>query len=206
MSHGTVLTHGQMKDLAGTLVQSIPNDLPREVAEQWLRQKGRLQAAVRQVLLDGPELLDQLGVSEAYTRDVDYEDPCWKTIDHSRYVYDGDVMPSDYPETETGKKPVRFREIWFDHDPTDDDVLERMAALNCRQPSRAEVETVIREKYSSEELGRNPRIGLIGSAVGRSGGLSRAYVRGGGDGVRLRWRWIGGRWLRVCRFVVVCKD
>lgn len=160
----------------------------------------------RQLLRDfAKTLVVPTGVGEVYEQDVDYDDPCWKTIDRERYAYVGDVKPSDYPETETGKKSVRFREIWFDHDPTDDEVLECMTAINCRQPSRAEVETVIREKYSSEELGRNPRIGLIGSAVGRSGGLHRAYVNGLGGGVELSWDWTDVRWDRDCRFVVVCK-
>lgn len=138
-------------------------------------------------------LVEQSGVGEVYEEEVDYD------------AFVGDVTEKDYPETETGKKLVRFREVWFDHDPTDDEVLTKGQSIGGRQPSRAESETVIRKRYSAEELGRNPRIGLIGPAVRRLGRLGRAYVHGHGLGVSLNWGWADGRWLRDCRFVFVCE-
>lgn len=131
---------------------------------------------------------------------VDYD--AYRTIDRSRYAYIGDFTISDYPETETGTKPVRFRELEFDHNPTDDEVLAKAKQENCRQPSRAEAETRIR-RYTPEQLREHPRVGLIGPAVDRACGLSRACVYGGGDGVRLYWRWARLPWPRFCRFVVV---
>jgi len=150
-------------------------------------------------------LVEQSGVGEIYEVEVDFDDPRWKTIDRSQYAFVGDVTEKDYPETETGKKMVRCREVWFDHDPTDDEVLAKGQSVGGRQPFRAVSETVIRTKYSSEELGRNPRIGLIGPAVRRRGSLPRAYVSGHERGVDLGWGWAGGGWPRLCRFVFVCE-
>lgn len=150
-------------------------------------------------------LVQQSGVGEIYEVEVDFDDPRWKTIDRSQYAFVGDVTEKDYPETETGKKIVRCREIWFDHDPLDDEVLSKAKSVGGRQPSRAVSETVIRTKCSSEELGRNPRIGLGRSEVRRGGRLDRAYVYGYRGGVRLDWAWPGFRWGRYCRFLVVCE-
>lgn len=143
-------------------------------------------------------------VSQSFMADVAY-DPAWQTIDRSRYAYVGDVQARDYPETSTGRKPVRFRELSFDHNVLDEEILATAEREGCRQPTRAEVETAIRTHYTSEELDKNPRIGLIGSAVRRDGELNRAYVLGSADGVKLDWYWTADRWSRYCRFLVVCK-
>lgn len=150
-------------------------------------------------------IVGQSGVGEIYEEEVDYDAFRGKPIDRSQHAFVGDVTEKDYPETETGKKLVRFREVWFDHDPTDDEVLAKGQSIGGRQPSRAESETVIRKRYTAEELGRNPRIGLIGSAVQRGGDLRRAYVDGAGGGVLLDWDWTVNGWRRHCRFVFVCE-
>jgi len=144
-------------------------------------------------------------ISQTCVEEVDYDDPQWKTIETNRYAFLGSVTAADYPETETGKKLVRFRELEFDHDPLDDEVLAKAAELNCRQTSRAEVETYIRKRYTPEELAQNPRVGLIGSVVRRSGRLGRACVGGYEGGVELHWHWSAHHWSRRCRFVVACK-
>lgn len=128
----------------------------------------------------------------------------FRTIRKDRYYGLGDVKMSDVPEVESGTKPVRFRELEFDHDPSDQEVLDKAEAENCRKPSRAEAETYIR-RFSAEQLGKNPRVGLIGPEVRRGGYLYRVYVFGYGDGVYLYWHWTGNRWRRHDRFVVVCK-
>ncbi len=133
---------------------------------------------------------------------VDYEE--FRTIRKDRYAFLGDVNTSDVPEVEHYTHTVRFRELEFDHDPLDQEVLDKAEAENCRQPSRAEAETYIR-RFTSEQLGKNPRVGLIGPGVRRLGDLHRVYVIGDSDGVDLRWHWTEYRWLRNCRFVVVCK-
>lgn len=136
---------------------------------------------------------------------VNYDDPQWQTIDGSRYAYVGDVKPKDYPIGGKGTKPIKYRLIEIDHDPLDDEVLAKMAELNCRQPDRAETETIIRG-FTSDQLRAHPVIGLIGPAEERNGNLYRAYVRGHEYGVDLYWNWAGPRWDRLCRFVAVCKS
>lgn len=163
---------------------------------------------IRRILVDKElrraraELLVRNGGTEMYELPVDYD--AFRTIRRDRYAFVGDVTISDYPETETGTKPVKFRELEFDHDPTDQEVLDEAKRRNCRQPSRAEAETAIC-RYTPEQLREHPRVGLIGPAVRRVGDLRRACVSGGGDGVRLGWDWAERRWARRCRFVVVCK-
>lgn len=142
----------------------------------------------------------------SYEEEVDYDDPQWKEIDRSRYAFVGDVTAADYPETQTGKKKVRFREVWLDHDPLDDEILQLAKQIKCRQPSRAESETVIRKRYTKDQLAKNPRIGLIGPAVQRDGSLDRACVSGVGGGVDLRWLWTESQWSQHCRFILVCED
>lgn len=102
-----------------------------------------------------------------------------------------------------GAKRVRFRELAFDHDPLDDEVLARMAALHCRQPEEVEARKAI-GRYTSDQLRKHPRVGLIGPAVRRRGSLDRADVTGNEDGVESHWYWTA-RWPRHYRFVVVCK-
>lgn len=103
-----------------------------------------------------------------------------------------------------GVKKVRFRELAFDHDALDDEVLARMAELNCRQPEEVEARKAI-GRYTSDQLQEHPRVGLIGPAVPRSGRLGRSYVIGREDGVDLYWDWAEVRWRRRYRFVVVCE-
>lgn len=143
--------------------------------------------------------------SKTFSLEVDYDDSQWKTIDESRYSYVNDMTVDDFPIEQTGKQTVYFQELKFDHDPTDDEVLAEMERKDCRQPNRAEVETAI-QRYTSEQLGAHSRVGLVGPAVLRSGGLSRACVIGRGRGVSLRWDWAEDRWRRYCRFVAVCKS
>ncbi len=76
---------------------------------------------------------------------------------------------SDYPETETGTKPVRLRELGFDHEPTADEVIAKAKQENCRQPTRVEAETRIR-RYTPEQLREQPRVGLIGPGLATSAG------------------------------------
>ncbi len=139
---------------------------------------------------------------ETYEEQLDYDQ--FRTIQRDRYAFLGEVTMNDVPETEMGIKPVRFRELEFDHDPTDQEVLDEAKRKKCRQPSRAEAETAAR-RYTAEQLGEHPRIGLIGPAVRRYGNLDRVYVYGGRDGVDLDWGWAGHGWSRGCRFVVVCE-
>lgn len=131
---------------------------------------------------------------------VDYD--VYRTIERDRYDYVGDVSIGDYPETETGTKLVKFRELEFDRYSTDDEVLIKAKQENCRQPSRAEAETRIR-RYTPEQLRKNPRIGIIGSSVDRDGDLCRACVHGDGEGVDLYWGRAADLWAHFCRFVFV---
>lgn len=180
------------------------------VLEAALRKSGLPSAETQQVLeTHGAVIAEEFvalvrkrveAVASVEEQMVDYDS--FRTIDRDAYAYVGDVTIADYPETETGTKPVRFRELEFDHNPTDDEVLAKAKQENCRQPSRAEAETRIR-RYAPEQLREHPRVGLIGPAVRRHDDLGRACVDGSGDGVRLAWRWTQGPWGRYCRFVVV---
>ncbi|MFA6042662.1 MAG: hypothetical protein WCV85_04935 [Patescibacteria group bacterium] len=137
---------------------------------------------------------------------VDYDEPQWKEIDESRYAHVGDLTIKDFPEIQTGKKQVPFRELEFDHGPIDDEVLTKATEMKCRQPSRAEVETYIRKWYTSEQLAKNPRVGLIGPVVRRFGNPSRVYVYANEDGVKLRCSSADVPWAQRCCFVVVCNE
>ncbi|MFH0853097.1 MAG: hypothetical protein V1853_01715 [bacterium] len=143
-------------------------------------------------------------IGSTFTATVNYDDPQWRTIERSRYANMSDVKPKDYPVGGKGSKPIKYRLLEFDHDPLDDEVLAKMAEMNCRQPDRAESETIIRS-FTAEELRAHPVIGLIGPAVKRNGNLLRAYVDGYENGVNLVWSWTGKRWSRYCHFVAVCK-
>ncbi len=115
-------------------------------------------------------------------------------------VYELDV---DYGDGR-GVQRVRFRELAFDHNPLDDEVLARAEQLDCRQPEEVEARKAV-SRYTPDQLREHPRVGLIGPAVQRDGHLGRACVLGDGLGVDLVWLWAGGRWDRRYRFVVVCK-
>jgi len=202
----STMTDGQIDKAVEVISSKLRKELRAHQSE--------LQSDPVQLVLGQDDLGDALydvfrtrveAISQTSVEEVDYDDPQWKTIDKSRYAFVGNVTAAHYPETETGKKLVRFRELEFNHDPTDDEVLTKAAKLNCRQTSRAEVETYIRKRYTPEQLAKNPRIGLIGSAVKRRGLLSRAYVDGFGAGVGLSWPWTDGHWDRRCRFVAACK-
>lgn len=140
-----------------------------------------------------------------HTVTVNYDDPQWQTIDGSRYAYVCNVKPSDYPVSGKGTKSIQYLLLEFDHDLPDDEVLAKMAELNCRQPDRPEAETIIRG-FTSTELRAHPVIGLIGPAVDRRGSLDRAYVYGSGRGVVLGWGWTADRWGQRCRFAAIKND
>ena len=175
-----------------------------------VRKGGTAEQIHRLTKPEGDTLIEQMadlivGRGEIYELEVNYDDPQWQTIQRDRYAFVGDVSVTDYPVTETGTKTVRFRELEFDHDPTDQEILDEAERKNCRQPLRPEIETVIRKRYTAEQLGQNPRVGITGPAVRRGGEFIRAVVYGNGGGVRLGWGWVGRRWVRRYRFVVVCK-
>jgi hypothetical protein len=142
--------------------------------------------------------------AEIFNLPVNYDDLAWQTIDRSRYMFVGDVTVNDYPVTETGTKSVRFRLFDFDHESSDQEVLTLATQLNCRQPNRAEAETVIR-RYTSEQLREHPVMGLVGSGVRCDGKPSRAYVCGYGHGVDIGWGWTDDHWDQNYLFVFVCR-
>lgn len=134
---------------------------------------------------------------------VNYDE--FRTINKDRYYDFSDVSMNNVPEVESGTKLVLFRELEFDHATLDQEVLEKAGAENCRQPSRAEVETYIRH-LSADQLGKKSYVGLIGPGVRRASGyLNRVVVVGHNDGVNLKWAFPEVHWHRDCRFVVVCK-
>ena len=197
------ITGGQIVKLTDVIAAELrKSDLPRDASQQVIESQGKKIA--KKVVED---FRTRVGViSQSFIMEVNYDDPQWKKIDKSCYVSPvGIFSVADYPETETGKKLVRFYELAFDHDPTDDEVLAEMAAKNCRQTSRAEAETVIRQRYTEEQLAENPRVGLVGPTKNRLGGLGRGYVHGRSIGVTLDWHWAGYSWTQRYRFVVACK-
>ncbi len=198
----SAMTNGQIDHTLRILRDQLEKHREELVSEsvQIVLGQNDLGAAWYAEFLKRVEAISQTSVEE-----VDYDDPQWKTIETDRYAFVGDVTVADYPEKETGKKPVTFRELEFDYDPTDDEVLAKAAELNCRQPSRAECETYIRKRYTKERLAINPRIGLSGPAVERNGSLRRACIYGHEGGVMLLWCWAGRPWAQRCRFVVACK-
>ncbi len=93
----------------------------------------------------------------------------------------GSVEVSDFPETETGTKLVKFRELQIDHRSSRDEVLDRAKQLKLRPPTLAEVDTFMR-RFTSEQWLSAPRIGLIGLATSENGWVSQIIVLGlGGD-------------------------
>lgn len=201
MTPSAVITAGQIDKAASIFrakLEKHRSELPSEAVQLVLGQE-ELGSELFGVFR---KRVDAIG--ETYTATVNYDDPQWRTINHDYYAYVGNVTVADYPVTETGTKKIHFRELEFEYNPTDQEVLDRMAELNCRQPNRAEAETVIRG-YTTKQLRDHPRIGLIGPAVPRRGCLRRACVDNHGPGVRLHWHWTGARWVRLCRFVAVCK-
>ncbi len=114
-----------------------------ELGPEWLAVlRKRVEALV----------IAQEGASDVYELEVNYDDPQWQTIDSERYAFVGDVTVKDYPVNEKGTRKVQIQELVFDHDPTDQEVIDRMEQIGCRQPNRAEIETVIRKRYTSEQL------------------------------------------------------
>lgn len=194
MTRNTLVSDEQLGQLARK-----QNDLFRRVREGTLSVE-QVLANIQQIIEGSFGVLMSSDVTELL---VPYDE--FRTIRQDRYAFLGDVKTSDVPEVEHCTHTVRFRELEFDHDPSDQKVLDKAKAENCRQPSRAEAETYIR-RFSAEQLREHPRVGLIGPGVRRDGGLGRVYVVGFDLGVRLGWGWAGDRWDRGCRFVVVCKS
>ena len=158
----------------------------------------------------GPEWLAVLRKrTEAFTmtfvEEIDYNNPRWNRIDSSQYAHIEDITVENLPNLEIGKKSIGFREFSFEHQPSDEEILERFNKEDCRQPTRAEVETIIRKRYTLKQLAKNPVIGLIGPVIQRNGFLDRACVYGYGAGVALIWHWTNNRWFRRYRFIAVCK-
>lgn len=99
----------------------------------------------------------------------------------------------------TGVKRVAFRELAFDHEPSDEQVFAFAAAKCYRSPEEVEAKEAIR-RYSRAELRDHPRVGIV-VANAQHG---RLHVIGNENGLRLyQWTWAHMRWLQPCYFVVV---
>lgn len=103
-----------------------------------------------------------------------------------------------------GVKLVRFRELAFDHDVCNGEVLARAAELHCRRPEEVEVRKAV-SRYTSDQLGEHPRVGLIGGCESHAGTLDRVCIMAHRSGVNRMTRMEGDFWPRSYLFVVVCE-
>jgi len=169
-------------------------------------------------ILTDPKLRHQIGIllvpdhpyAEPRTVTVNYNDPCWGTIDPSRYHRVIDVVQTDFPVgDEEDDREISYHLIPIGHSSSDEYVLSKMEGMGCRQPSRAEAETIIRS-LSSEELEEHPVIGIISPPVERAAGNEdreyRLCVRGNEDGLSLCWNFAGDTWRNNCLFIAICES
>lgn len=130
--------------------------------------------------------------------EVDYDDPAWRKNDRNADM-------AYFALHQNGIKPVWYRLLDFGYSPYDDEVIATMAEWDCRQPDRAEAETIIR-RFTDDTLWAHPVVGLIGPAVRGDNGLFRGYVVGSGGRIRLTVDRADRRCDQRCRFVAIVKQ
>ncbi|MBU0707265.1 hypothetical protein KKG41_02740 [Patescibacteria group bacterium] len=146
---------------------------------------------------------------EPRTVTVNYDDPRWDNIDPSRYHSVEGVVRTDFPiGDEVGNREISYHLILISYSSSDRYVLSKMKGMGCRQPSRAEAETII-ESFTPEELKKHPIVGIIGPPVERAAGHEdreyRLCIRGNEDGLDLCWNFAGDTWRSNCLFIAVCE-
>lgn len=136
---------------------------------------------------------------------VNYDDPAHRRIDRDQYYYvDNGLTPEHFPIRHTGQADVTFDYITFDHEPTTQEVLDEVERRgDVELPDFAATRDF--HKANPDERKKAPVISLCGSFVDRSGSRYVACVRADEYGLNLGWYWIGHRWNRHGRFLVVRK-
>lgn len=86
LREGQLLTRGQLKDLGGVLLQAIPDDLSREVAQYLIGHKKQLASKVREVVLSINPYADIIAGWQKFYRGIGIDD-----CDFSGLEVQGDV-------------------------------------------------------------------------------------------------------------------
>jgi hypothetical protein len=180
-------------------VEALVNKVGGMSAVERILQGGNISDAIAKLLVE------QSGVGETFTLDVNYDDPRWKSINRPQYSFVGNVEVSDYPVKKKGVKPVQYRELEFDQDPTTpEEILDRFRREGLRRVDRAEAETYLRS-LKRERLGERPVIALAGPVVVRKGRRDVACVDANTLGMDLYWFWSDRLLSPPRRFLAACK-
>ncbi|MDO8443791.1 MAG: hypothetical protein Q7S78_02315 [Candidatus Azambacteria bacterium] len=158
-------------------------------------------------------LRGELVVSES-AKKIDTVNPYTLTINYTRSIEDGikagkydwtnsDITSSHFPSSEVGTKEVSVELVHFGKDMTIEEVLSELDKAGMRPTTLKEL-LVLGEKYP--DLQREFPIIALASVWQNPRGVRRcAYLVRFGSRRDLDWRWVGRRWLGLCRFAAVRK-
>lgn len=132
---------------------------------------------------------------------VNGSDKRWQSIRVEDYCYVNPALAvADFPVTNLGTRDVDYDVVTFDHDPTTQEILDKLNEPGYRRPERDESETYLDAALDTKaELGKSPIVGLCGSVAGGR----VAYVDLDAGGRNLDRHRLDLRWYRYCRFLRV---
>ncbi len=137
---------------------------------------------------------------------VNYDDPAHRRIDREKYYNVADSLRSEhFPIRHSGQANVTYEYVTFDHDPTTQEVLDEVERRgDVELPDFANTRDF--HNANPDERKKAPVISLCGAIVSRDGRRGVACVLADAGGLGRGWSWVGGRWSRCCRFLVVRKS
>lgn len=149
-----VVTAGQIKELASTMTEAIPTDLPFDVAQRWIRNKRKLGEEIRGVLFGVQKVLsamvgewrsfyrDYFGINELF---------CDLRIPNSQPGFDRLILVAQ------GLTPNKAYDACAKHFPcrryTND--LDAAVVQNERDPSKGSCAIWVRDRQEADEELRN---------------------------------------------------
>ena len=178
-----------------------------ELAASFLKQAETLGFSRAKVLV----AFRELGASQSspdtgvFTVSVNYDDQRWSAIQRQAYAYaNPDLKPKHFPVGGRGVSEVVVEYVTFDHEPTTQEVMDKIQRRGLRVPDRAETESFL--DTHPEEQKKSPVIGLCASVVARHGFRSVPDVYASAGERHLHFSWLSRHWSQYCRFFAVRKS
>jgi hypothetical protein len=132
----------------------------------------------------------------------------WQRIVRKDYAYCAEsARTGDFP-VKPGEREVKvalFPANYFDHDPSNEEIMAEIKRRNLNDPDRAVTETILDER--KDELAESPIVGVCGVVQSDTNGNSIVgYVNENANGRNLNLNNLQNRWNRNYRIAAVVSE
>lgn len=217
-AHGTAsIDTRQFAELAATVIQQLPRDIPPTIAQRWIENRFELQRVLRNALLTGqateptpvptPALVPvhPEPTTTAYPITVDYGQTVAQTIKAGKYDWvDGNINQKSFPHNrKQGKAELTVELVHFSRIMDSDKVVEALDQMGLRPATLVELCAL---GAQHPELQRSFPIVALGSVWNHPlGGRGVSCLGRNGTRRILNLSWWNTVWRESCRFAGIRK-